>query len=884
MLRGLHSTTRPPLLWLALTCTLFSFLISCGDNGGTTGSGRVTYTVSGVISNLTADGLVLQLNGGNSLQVGAASSLFEFPVGLSDGQPYSITVKQSPASETCTIQHGASGTIAGADVVGVPIICTARQFTVGGAISNLAGQGLVIQDQASSALANPSTGAVSYTLSPFVTGQNYNIIIGQQPTNPTQVCSVGNPSGQVASSNIQNATVTCTTQSYAVGGTVAGLLGSGLQLKDAVSGQTVTVQQGSSGSVAFNFPAPVLSGANYQVSVAIQPSGLNQTCTVAGGSGSVGSAPVTNIAVTCVTNLYGISGTIGGPAANSTTGLLLKETVTGTQAVITGNSFTFPFPNGGIPDGSSFHISIQELESAQTNATSHCSLDSTGADGTIAGGNFTLVSVTCRFISSGLSGIGESNSTTTPGTVAFFQFDAVSGSVSLAATAATSDSSPSSLVSVSLGFSSDPADYYYYAPLYVANRINGTITPFAAACSFNASLEYPGEACYVVPLSCQFGVLPTCGPNVDVSVPTGAAKLALDPSAKNLYSTSGVSNQNNDTVISSFVFDSSGNLTNRADTTFTGFQGIQDLLNLPPVPKILFDSADDHVLFLPLDGGSDQQGYGVISGFDVSLFQRASGNGALTQENIAAALAAGGLPSDGSAAVPVDAVATGKNLYVVAETLQTPGGGGADHPPVPAAAPSVVGYAFTPSGLSLTAGSPYQIPNTPPDSESAVVIDPSDTYLFLVDSSSISAFHINSDGSLTLAPGSPIATVGVVGLADPIIDPSGRFLYAAAESTSDIVAYRINLQPTAASPVLSLIGIYPTAGSGQLLMDNSGKFLFDLIPPSASEQALGTSPLTSEISGYFIDPNSGALSLTAGSPYTFNYAVYQLVALPPYPP
>jgi hypothetical protein len=92
-------------------------------------------------------------------------------------------------------------------------------------------------------------------------------------------------------------------------------------------------------------------------------------------------------------------------------------------------------------------------------------------------------------------------------------------------------------------------------------------------------------------------------------------------------------------------------------------------------------------------------------------------------------------------------------------------------------------------------------------------------------------------------------------------------------NTNNIVAYSINRQPTAASPALSVIGIYPTGQSGQLLMDNSGKLLYYLISTSSSE-----------ILGYFIDPNSGALRPAAGSPYTFGNFVSQLVTLPAYTP
>ena len=48
---------------------------------------------------------------------------------------------------------------------------------------------------------------------------------------------------------------------------------------------------------AFTFATPLATGAAYNVTVKTNPSG--QTCTVSGGAGTVASANVTSVAVTC---------------------------------------------------------------------------------------------------------------------------------------------------------------------------------------------------------------------------------------------------------------------------------------------------------------------------------------------------------------------------------------------------------------------------------------------------------------------------------------------------------------------------------------------------------------------------------------------------------
>jgi hypothetical protein len=83
---------------------------------------------------------------------------------------------------------------------------------------------------------------------------------------------------------------------YTVGGVVTGLSGSGLVLQDNV-GIGVAV----SAPGAFTFTGRLTTGATYSVTVATQPSSPSQNCVVTNGSGTVGTANVTNVAVSCTT-------------------------------------------------------------------------------------------------------------------------------------------------------------------------------------------------------------------------------------------------------------------------------------------------------------------------------------------------------------------------------------------------------------------------------------------------------------------------------------------------------------------------------------------------------------------------------------------------------
>jgi hypothetical protein len=81
---------------------------------------------------------------------------------------------------------------------------------------------------------------------------------------------------------------------YTLGGLVTGLEGVGLVLQNnGGSGLAVSVPG------AFTFPGELSSGAAYAVTVATQPSSPTQTCVVTHGSGAVGAADVTSVAVDC---------------------------------------------------------------------------------------------------------------------------------------------------------------------------------------------------------------------------------------------------------------------------------------------------------------------------------------------------------------------------------------------------------------------------------------------------------------------------------------------------------------------------------------------------------------------------------------------------------
>ena len=107
--------------------------------GGGGGGGTSSYTVGGTASGLSGT-LVLQDNGGDDLTVGG-NGPFTFATPVADGTGYQVTVKTSPAGQTCQVTNG-SGTIAAANVTNVAVSCTTGSATGGSDNFNRADGGL----------------------------------------------------------------------------------------------------------------------------------------------------------------------------------------------------------------------------------------------------------------------------------------------------------------------------------------------------------------------------------------------------------------------------------------------------------------------------------------------------------------------------------------------------------------------------------------------------------------------------------------------------------------------------------------------------------------------------------------------------------------------
>jgi len=248
-------------------------------------------------------------------------------------------------------------------------------YSVGGNVSGLTSS-VTLQNNGGDDIIKTTNDGFTFTAQ--AEGSDYAVTVSSQPTG--QTCTVTNGSGTNIATNITNVTVTCVTDvvpTYSVGGTVSGLTGT-VTLYEDTFGQDLAVSANGS----FAFVTELEDGVAYAVTVLAQPAG--QTCSVTNGSGTIAAADVTNVTVTCVTDViptYSVGGTVSGLTGS----LALQNNGADTLAVTADGTFTF---STELADSAAYAVTVSAQPAGQT-----CSV--TNSSGTITTADVTDVSVAC---------------------------------------------------------------------------------------------------------------------------------------------------------------------------------------------------------------------------------------------------------------------------------------------------------------------------------------------------------------------------------------------------------------------------------------------------------------------------------------------------------
>jgi 6-phosphogluconolactonase (cycloisomerase 2 family) len=313
----------------------------------------ITYSVGGTVSGLDAGDQVTLSNNGGSVNVTADGNF-----SIADSAPYNgtynVTVATQPVGKTCTVGNGTGAGVV-ANVTNVSVVCAANTYVVGGTVSGLASGEQVTLMNGSETLTATADGAFSFT-TPVAYNGSYGVTVNQQPTG--QTCSVANGAGTGVTANVSNIAVTCSTNTFTIGGTVSGL---------AAGEQVTLVNNGAMSDSktidvdgAFTFDAPVTFNGGYAVTVATQPTG--QTCTVANGAGAGVNANVSNIAVTCSTNTFTIGGTVNGLTSGQLT-LINNGDNANPVAVSADGPFVFAAP---VAYNGNYNVTVATQPTGQT--------------------------------------------------------------------------------------------------------------------------------------------------------------------------------------------------------------------------------------------------------------------------------------------------------------------------------------------------------------------------------------------------------------------------------------------------------------------------------------------------------------------------------------
>jgi hypothetical protein len=339
-----------------------------------------SFTIGGPITGLEGTGLQLRLNNGQPLNVLPRATGFTFSALLPSGSPYVVDVirdPSTPAQDCVAVPATRSGTVPGANVTNVAVTCTTRSFRIGGSISGLRGDGLVLRKHDGETRAIASNGSYFFD-NLHLSGSQYEVTVDTPPSGPSQTCTIANNRGTVGNGDVRNVNVTCATDTFSVGGSVSGLLGTGLVLTNNGRNDLSVAGDGS-----FTFTEELASDSDYNVQVAQHPSNPTQTCSIVGdtGRGRVTAADVTSVQISCSTATFTVGGTITNLVG---TGLVLRNNGGDDLPIDAGSSFQFPT---GVPSGAPYNVTVA---AQPTGPAQQCDPDPANNTGTVTNANVSV--------------------------------------------------------------------------------------------------------------------------------------------------------------------------------------------------------------------------------------------------------------------------------------------------------------------------------------------------------------------------------------------------------------------------------------------------------------------------------------------------------------
>jgi 6-phosphogluconolactonase (cycloisomerase 2 family) len=653
---------------------------------------------------------MVQTNGASTVAVSANGTV---PLAtVLSGTMYTVTVSAQPTalSQTCTVT-GPTGTLT-ANVT-LPITCVTNNYPITANVTGLTGTGLALQINAVTAVP-VAANANGIALASLASGTAYTVNV-TQPNTPTQNCAPVPASGTITSAPVTVA-VTCTTTPFTIGGTITGLTGTGLVLKDTVSGNT-TSPAVLAAATTFTLSAPVNSGLLYDVVVLTPPSTPGQWCTVTNATGTVGAGNVTNVSVACRNE--GKYAFVADSGAGTVTSFLIDDLNDATAGALTqigspvaadanpcpnpsaiavNPAGTYVFTaNNGTADVSIF--SVTPGTGAVALIGSQLALPAASFTGSIAGTTLTVTAISAGTLAAGsnVNGCGVAGETTITailtGTGGIGTYT-VTNTQTVASEAMNSGSTPT-------GIAVDPSGAF----VLVTDSAGG---------GAGALLVYQFNA--IAQTLTQVTGSPF---SMDAAPGSSPSSVAVDPA--DLY------------VFGTNQFRPADGLTGFGINTTSGFLTPQTPSQIATGNDAIWLSIDPLDRFVYVSNSSD----GSVSGYNI-------GSGVLSALNGGTAFTAG---FTAGAALGYLAIDPSGQLLYAADSANA----------------QLVGFTIGATGLltPLTTNFPVQLVTG--SGPVPITLDPSGHFLYVGNTftDQISMFTVNSAGQLTQITGSPLMFTGL---------------------------------------------------------------------------------------------------------------------------
>ena len=331
------------------------------------------------------------------------------------------------------------------------------------------------------------------------------------------------------------------------------------------------------------------------------------------------------------------------------------------------------------------------------------------------------------------------------------------------------------------------------------------------------------------------GALRPGGPTVSTGISSPVA-LAVTPNYQSLY----VANAGNKTIVH-FAIGMTAGLT------------LKDTVTLSAAPVAVAVNAAGTYLYVA-SGSASLTSYPLAS-------DGAIGTGTTVQ------LALPGYAGDTLVPTGVAVLANNAAVYVTLydRSAYNPGG-----TTTSLANPGwVFGFAVGSGGtLTPTTNSPYQAGVKP----SALAADPTNRFIYVTDfaQNQMIGYTILGGSTLNFMPSGPFKTGDQP--SSIAIDPRGLFIYVTNKLDSTVLAYSITLATGNPSAAVNV--------TGSQLNSTDTQPVAAIVDPSLGRFVYTANYLGNSVSGFKLDPTSGALTATQATPYPTGSKPTALVSIP----